>query len=81
MKRRFANPSVLNDSTRILGSTAKEWDQALTGNMEKALAEVKRRVVDVETARKLGHRVKIEVSTNNLPDLASSFKKRLEYSR
>lgn len=41
--KRFSSPTVLTNETHVLGATVKEWDDALTGNMEKTLAEVKRR--------------------------------------
>lgn len=47
-KRRFSSPTVLTDSTPVLGATAKEWHDALTGNMEETLAEVKKRVEELE---------------------------------
>ena len=39
--RRFDSPGVLRGDAPFLGATVKEWDDALTGNMEKTLAEIK----------------------------------------
>jgi hypothetical protein len=41
-KSRFGSPTVLTWDAPFLGATVKEWDDALTGNMDKSLAEVKR---------------------------------------
>ena len=46
---RFSSPTMLTDSTLVLGATAKQWDMALTGNLEKTLLDVKRRVAEVAT--------------------------------
>jgi hypothetical protein len=43
---RFSSPSVLTDDSRILGATVKDWDKALTGNIDKTLAELKKRVLE-----------------------------------
>lgn len=39
---RFANPGVLTDDTILSdGFTVKQWDKALTGNMDQTLAKLK----------------------------------------
>lgn len=43
-KSRFGAPTVLMWDAPFLGATVKAWDDALTGNMGKSLAEVKRLV-------------------------------------
>jgi hypothetical protein len=40
-RRRFASITVLTKETPVLGATAKEWDEALTGNMQQSLDELK----------------------------------------
>lgn len=36
-KQRFASPGVLTESTMVLGATAKQWDEALTGDFVATL--------------------------------------------
>ncbi|MES3024314.1 MAG: hypothetical protein V4857_22325 [Pseudomonadota bacterium] len=48
---RFSSPTVLTGDTPFLGSTVEKWDKAFTGNMEKTLAEVKRRAEAVAAKR------------------------------
>lgn len=50
-KSRFGSPTVLTWDAPFLGATVKEWDDALTGNMDKSLAEVKR-LVEIVQERK-----------------------------
>jgi hypothetical protein len=38
---RFASPTVLKGDAPFLGATVQEWDKAITGNMDKTLAQVK----------------------------------------
>lgn len=40
---RFSSPSVLDMNVPFFGATVKEWHQTFTGNMDKKLAELKRR--------------------------------------
>lgn len=42
--RQFATPGVLTDESTLFGVKEKVWSQVFTGNFEKELAEVKRRV-------------------------------------
>lgn len=41
--RRFSSPGVLQGDAPFLGATVQQWDDTLTGNMEKSLADIKRR--------------------------------------
>jgi len=66
--RRFDSPGVLRGDAPFLGATVKEWDDALTGNMEKTLAEIKLRTANAP---------KRDASEAVTSDLASSVSKRL----
>lgn len=55
---RFAKPTPLTDTTKVLGATAKQWDEALTGDMTNSLKIVKARVLD---AQKSGEVATIEI--------------------
>lgn len=48
-KRRFSSPTVLTDDMEVLGATVKQWDDALTGNFQKSLEEIKKRVMNLES--------------------------------
>ena len=64
--KRFSNLKILTPETQLLGgATAKQWDEALTGNMSVTLAELK---VLVQTGKAIG------TSTVRL-DLASAVKR------
>ena len=39
---RFKHPTTLRGDTPFLGATVRQWDQAIVGNMEQTLAEIKR---------------------------------------
>jgi hypothetical protein len=41
-KFRFNSPTVLRGDAPFLGTTVQQWDDAFTGNMNKALAKVKK---------------------------------------
>lgn len=69
---RFATPTRLTDATKVLGATAKQWDEALTGDMTNALKIVKTRV---EAAKKLSG-VAIDIQQLKSGDLASGVKHR-----
>lgn len=43
--RRFSTPTVLNGDAPFLGATVQEWDRAITGNVDKTLAQVKLRAI------------------------------------
>ena len=70
---RFKSPTRLTDATPILGATAKQWDEALTGDMTNSLKIVKERV---QAARKKGGLSSIEVQQLKSGDLASAIKHR-----
>lgn len=70
---RFAKPTRLTDTTKVLGATAKQWDEALTGDMINSLKIVKKRVLD---AKKLGDVATIEIQGLESGDLASAVKHR-----
>lgn len=67
--RRFSHPTVLDFNAPFMGATVGAWDEAFTGNMEKSLAEVKRRVMDDSAKR--------DVTSATTSDLASFVGKRL----
>jgi hypothetical protein len=73
-KSPFASPTVLTDDTIILGATAKEWHQALTGGFQKSLDIVKARAqaLPSDTPRQ-----QLDTSSAQM-DLASSYKKNRE---
>lgn len=67
--RRFSSPTVLKDDTPFLGATVQEWDEVITGNMDKTLAEVR--------LRAMGSGPKREASTATTFDLATFVGERL----
>lgn len=66
---RFSSPTILKGDSPFLGATVQEWDKAITGNMDKALAEVK--------LRAMGSAPKRDASKATTFDLASFAGKRL----
>ena len=67
--RRFSSPTILKGNAPFLGATVQEWDKAITGNMDKTLAEVK--------LRAMGNGPKRDASKATTFDLASFAGKRL----
>ncbi len=63
---RFASPTVLRGDSAFLGATVDVWDKAITGEMEKTLAEVKLRALD-----KAAHRDASKATTFDLASFAS----------
>jgi len=64
--KRFSNLKILTPETQLFGgATAKQWDEALTGNMSVTLAELK---VLAQSGKAIG------TSTVRL-DLASAVKR------
>jgi dTDP-4-dehydrorhamnose reductase len=74
-KRRFATPEVLTDSTPFYGSTAGKWHQALTGNWEEKMLELKKRVEELKKANKA-----ISLPSEG-EDLASFYKAKVSKER
>ena len=70
---RFASPTSLTGATRVMGATAKQWDEALTGDMENSLKLVRARVQAMHEAALAG---KIDVRHVPSGDLASAIKRR-----
>jgi hypothetical protein len=67
--KRFSSPTILDENAPFFGATIKEWDQALTGGLDKTLAELKRRTsIDGK---------KRDASSAQASDLASAVGKRL----
>ena len=66
---RFTSPAVLRGDAPFLGATVQVWDEAITGNMEKTLAEVK--------SLAMGNGPKRDASKATTSDLASFAGKRL----
>ena len=67
--RRFSSPTVLKGDAPFLGATVQEWDKAITGDMDKTLAQVK--------LRAMGNGPKRDASKAITFDLASFAGKRL----
>lgn len=67
--RRFSSPTVLHGDAPFLGATVQEWDAAITGDMDKTLAQLK--------LRALGNGPKRDASKATRFDLASFAGKRL----
>lgn len=70
---RFATPTRLTAATKILGATAKQWDEALTGDMVNSLKIVKARV---QALKHTGVTGKVDVQQISSGDLASAIKHR-----
>lgn len=70
---RFTTPTRLTDATKVLGATAKQWDEALTGDMSNSLKIVKARV---QAAKKSSGATSIDLRQLPSGDLASAIKHR-----
>jgi hypothetical protein len=66
---RFTSPTVLNGDAPFLGATVQVWDAAITGNMDKTLADVK--------LRAMGNGPRRDATMATTFDLASFASKRL----
>lgn len=66
--RRFDSQGVLLRDAPFLGATVKQWDDALTGNIEKTLTEIKLHTANAP---------KRDISKAITSNLASSVSKRL----
>ena len=71
--RRFSSPTVLKGDAPFLGATVQEWDKAITGDMDKTLAQVK--------LRAMGNGPKRDASKAITFDLSSFAGKRLAYAK
>lgn len=60
---RFSSPTELKGDAPFLGATVQEWDQALTGNMDKTLAEVKRRATGNDPKRDVAAATTFDLAT------------------
>lgn len=69
VRSRFSSPTVLKADSPFLGATIQVWDKAITGNMDKTLAEVNRRA--------MGSIPKRDASKATTFDLASAVGKRM----
>lgn len=67
--RRFSFPTILKGDAPFLGATVQAWDKAITGNMDKTLAQVK--------LRAMSNGPKPDASKATTFDLASVAGKRL----
>nr|WP_314861377.1 hypothetical protein [uncultured Undibacterium sp.] len=70
---RFTTPTRLTDATKVLGATAKQWDEALTGDMTNSLKIVKARV---QAAKNASGTATIDLRQLPSGDLASAIKHR-----
>lgn len=70
---RFTTPTRLTDATKVLGATAKQWDEALTGDMNNSLKIVKARV---QAAKNASNTSAIDLRQLPSGDLASTIKHR-----
>ena len=68
---RFATPTRLTNATKIMGATAKQWDEAFTGDMANSLKIVKARV---QAAKNSDATAKADVPQIASGDLASAIK-------
>lgn len=66
---RFSSPTVLKGDAPFLGATVQVWDKAITGNMDKTLAQLK--------LRAMGNGPKRDASKATTFDLATFAGKRL----
>ncbi len=71
---RFKSPTRLTNATKVMGATAKQWDEALTGDMVKSLKIVKERVQAVKKAAAMGQQIDVRQIPSG--DLASAIKHR-----
>ena len=61
---RFSSPGVLTGETRLLrGVAARDWDKALTGNMDKTLADLKVRLLAGGEKRDASKAVSFDVAS------------------
>ena len=67
--RRFSSPTILRGDAPFLGATVEQWDKAITGEMDKTLAEVRQLVA--------GNGPKRDASKATTFDLATFAGKRL----
>lgn len=67
--RRFSSPTILRGDAPFLGATVEQWDKAITGEMDKTLAEVRQLVT--------GNGPKRDASKATTFDLATFAGKRL----
>ena len=72
-KFRFSSPTVLRGDAPFLGATVKDWDDALTGNFSRTLAEVKRLVQSEAHKRNVATATSFDLGSARLPrdDLAT----------
>jgi|GEM_PF-5883403 len=68
-KRFLSEPKELTPNTRVLGFTAGQWDEALTGHMEAALVQVRR---IVEQHKGLVHALPVGDAASG--DVASTYR-------
>lgn len=71
---RFKSPTRLTDTTKVMGATAKQWDEALTGDMENTLKIVKARVQAIRRDAASGQMIDVRQVPSG--DLASAIKRR-----
>ena len=71
---RFKSPTRLTDATKVMGATAKQWDEALTGDMENSLKIVKARVQAIRRDAATGQMIDVRQVPSG--DLASAIKRR-----
>ncbi|MBI3728324.1 MAG: hypothetical protein HY254_08310 [Burkholderiales bacterium] len=70
---RFTSRTRLTSTTVVMGATAKQWDEALTGDMVNTLKIVKEKV---QAAKKAGAVAQVDVRQIPSGDLASAIKHR-----
>lgn len=70
---RFTLRTRLTSTTMVMGATAKQWDEALTGDMANSLKIVKEKV---QAARRAGTATQVDVRKIPSGDLASAIKHR-----
>lgn len=70
--RRFSSPTILRGDAPFLGATVEQWDKAITGDMDKTLAEVKRRATEKGPKRDASKATTFDLATFAGKRLAST---------
>ncbi|MFZ6743516.1 hypothetical protein ACO0LC_09850 [Undibacterium sp. JH2W] len=70
---RFSSPTRLDGETTIIGATAKQWDEALTGDMKNSLDIIKEKV---QALKHEDVTTQIAMQQMSSGDLASAIKHR-----
>lgn len=69
---RFSSPTILKGETPFLGATVDQWDKAITGEMDKTLAEVRQLVAGNGPKRDASRATTFDLATFGGKRLAST---------